>query len=787
MARKKPRGGGRPRPRRHGDHQAHADELRESIERGLNERPPKRPFSVDPRAVLVVTLNRSVADDVWEDVDMLELDGRSLVATVAFSKRVELSTFLHRLARHRAATPSAKGRLLDADLFDAIDEIRFYGPQDRVTPRLRQRLDAVGADDGPIEVDVEIWHPGDTTHAEEARSWVKIVRDAVETADGAVLDWFTSHEAGVQLLRIRVAPTVVDQLAEIDEIASMDLKPTVCAVLSDLDDKTANELPQMAAPSPDAPLFAVIDSGVSGSHPLIGPALYEATTLLPEFNDGADAHGHGTAVAGLALHGSAEDWLQTGALAPHGRLLSIRVLNDRNEFPDRPLWPKAVVEAVEFAARMGCRVINLSIGDRTGAMADRRATRVAALLDDLARRHGLVLVVPTGNVHDPTDYIAPHADSHQEFVRGMLASGNTTLLDPAPSALALTVGALGMDGVLKLGETVMGGPEAPSINTRRGPGVARGLKPEVAVPGGTMALNDTVGFADRRQLKRIVLSHEADALFAWEKGTSLAAPLVTRVATAVQAARPEASSPLIRALVLQAVAPTLIAEALLPDATPSDAERHRIHVVGHGQPTLDGARFSRRNRVVLFDQARLDVDKIVLYEVPIPASFFESGGARTIDLAVCFDPLTRYRRKDYLGSRLFPYLVIGHKIEDIVRVLAEADEDELSADETPSDEEQGAKQPKALEDLRRVYLRPSTAMSSDSANILMRRQLPKRLKPAERPVFHLAVRSTARWSPAGTADAFGVALALGHDKPGIDLHAELRAQLAVPVEVELEA
>jgi hypothetical protein len=236
-----------------------------------------------------------------------------------------------------------------------------------------------------------------------------------------------------------------------------------------------------------------------------------------------------------------------------------------------------------------------------------------------------VLVVPTGNVHDPTDYITPHADSHQEFVRGMLASGNTTLLDPAPSALALTVGALGMDGVLKLGETVMGGPEAPSINTRRGPGVARGLKPEVAVPGGTMALNDTVGFADRRQLKRIVLSHEADALFAWEKGTSLAAPLVTRVATAVQAARPEASSPLIRALVLQAVAPTLIAEALLPDATPSDAERHRIHVVGHGQPTLDGARFSRRNRVVLFDQARLDVDKIVLYEVPIPASFFEPG------------------------------------------------------------------------------------------------------------------------------------------------------------------
>ncbi len=718
---------------------------------------------------------------------MLEFDGRSLESTVAFSKRVELTSFLERLAKYRAASPSAKGSLLGADLFDAIDDVRFYGPRDRVTSRLRQRVDETGSE--AIDVDVEIWHPGGETKAEEARAWVRIVEDAVNGADGAVLDWFTSHEAGVQLLRIRVAAPVVDRLAELDEIASMDVKPTVSAVLSDLDDKTAEDLPHMAPPGADAPLFAVIDSGVSGAHPLIGPALYEATTLLPELEDGADAHGHGTAVAGLALHGAAEDWLLTGTLAPIGRLLSIRVLDEGNEFPAQPLWPKAVVEAVEHAARLGCRVVNLSIGDSTASMADRRATRVAALLDELARRHGLVLVVPTGNV-DPRDYLEPHAEAHQEFVRAMLASEETTLLDPAPSALALTVGALGAESALNLGETAIGGPGAPSVITRRGPGVARGLKPEVAVAGGTMALNDTVGFADRRHLKRIVLSHEPDALFAWEKGTSLAAPLVTRVATAVQAAYPGASSTLIRALVLQAASPTTLPEALLPDATKSGSERHRVHLVGHGQPSLDAARFSRPTRVVLFDQAELEVDRVVLYEVPIPASFFETGGTRTIDLAVCFDPLTRYRRKDYLGSRLFPYLVIGHEREDIVRVLAEADEEELSADEAPSDEEQGAQRPTALKHLkhlRRVDLRPSTAMSSDSANILQRRRLSQRLRPAEPAVFHLAIRSTARWSPAETTDAFGVALALGHERLRIDLHAELRARLEVPVEVEVEA
>ncbi|HEY1775677.1 MAG TPA: S8 family peptidase [Solirubrobacteraceae bacterium] len=718
---------------------------------------------------------------------MLELDGQTLSATVAFSKRVDLAGFLDRLARYRAASPTERGNLLGADLFDAIDEVRFYGPRDRITPRLAELLAATPR--GAIEVDIEIWHPGDASSAEEARAWAEIVRAAVASAEGNVIDSFTNHDVGLLLLRVRVEALAIATLAQIDEIASIDLKPTVAAAVADHEDLTAADLPSVAPSPADSPLFAIIDSGVSGSHPLISPALYEATTLLSGLRDGADDHGHGTAVAGLALHGSAEDWLQVGVLAPHARLLSIRVLDEHNEFPVQDLWPKAVAEAVAHAAALGCRVVNLSLGDSTAPMADRRATRVAAVLDDLARRHGLVLVIPTGNVDDPTDYTEPSHDADKNYARAMLASSSTTLLDPAPAALALTVGALGASAPLPLGEKIVGGPTSPSANTRRGPGIARGLKPELSAPGGTFALNDTIGFVDRRQLQPIVLSHHPDALFERQKGTSFAAPLVTRVATAVQATYPDASAPLIRALVLQAASSPALPRDLLPSGTRGEIERQTTYLVGHGRPALEAARFSSPNRVVLIDQVRLEVDRVVLYEVPIPASFFESGGTRTIDLAVCFDPLTRYRRKDYLGSRLFPYLVIGHNTDDIVRVLSQADDAELETDVETDEptEDDGELTPSSLAQLRRVDLRPSTAMSSDSANILLRRRFTQYIRPADPPVFHLAIRSTARWSPEGTEDAVGVALALGHDKTGIDLHAELRAQLEVAVQLEIPA
>lgn len=791
--RRKDRGGGGGK-RRHPDYGAHADDLQKDVAAQLKARTLERPFQLDPRAILVVTLNRPVSDDVWGGVDVIELDGRQLESTIAFSTRVDLSAFLERLGTYRAATPSEKGYLVGADLFDRVESVRFYGPEDRVTPRLAAHLEST-AEDAEVDIDIEIWHPGGADYAEDARAWTDLLRGAVDKADGQVLDWYTNHDIGLLLLRVRVAASQVAELAKLDEIAVIDLKPVAPAVITDVLSITAAALPPITSPGPDAPLFAVIDSGVSGAHPLIGPALYEATTLVPGLADGADELGHGTAVAGVALHGRAEDWLQAGALSPFARLLSIRVLDANNEFPEEQLWANTVAEAVEHAAQRGCRVINLSIGDRDGAMTDRRATRVAALLDDLARRHQLVVVVPTGNVEDLRVYIQEGLAAREEYVRASLSSAETTLLDPAPAALALTVGGLGADGALPLGEFAVGGEASPSALTRRGPGVARAIKPELTAPAGTFATSD-LGFRNRRQLDLVVLSHQPDQLFAHTRGTSFAAPLASRIATAVQAQYPDMSSPLVRALVLQASNLPEYDVSLFPDGTEGERLKQRLALLGHGMPSLDGARYSSKTRVVLVAEGTLPVDKILIYEVPLPESFFETGGTRTVDLAVCFDPLTRYRRKDYLGSRLFPYLFLGQTVEAITAVLAEVDEDELTEEDADdidgdgdaqADEDEGAPKPKrSLKSLNPITFRPSSAASSDSANIFMRARRSQRLDPALPRVAHLAIRSTNRWAPPGTEDAFGVALALGHDRLDVDLHAELKAVIEQMVELEIE-
>jgi subtilisin family serine protease len=784
--RKKPPAGGGGGSRTYADHRGHAEAVREQIDAALATRNLERPGKVDPRAILLIKLNRPVNDGVWDAVDLVEFDGRNLEATVAFSTRVDLSAFLERLAKYRAAAPSENGSLVGADLFDRIDTVRFYGPEDRISPRLAEAIAAMTPASGVLDVDVELWHPGGKDDADEAQAWTLIVRDSVEAGNGTVVDWYTNHDVGVLLLRVRLDVAGLTDLATLDEIATMDLKATAPAVLDGVVDLTVHDLPPMLPPAADAPLLGVIDSGVSGAHRLIGPALYEATTLLPGLADGADGIGHGTAVAGVALHGPAEEWLQAGALAPFARLLSIRVLNANNEFPDAQLWVNALLEAVEHAADRGCRIINISIGDRDGAMVDRRATHAAALLDQVARERGLVLIVPTGNVEDPREYVPEGPNARADYVRAALASDATTLLDPAPAALALTVGGLGADGSLKLGEYPLGIADAPSANTRRGPGIARAIKPELSAPAGTMSTSDDLGFRDRNPLKLVVLSHAPDELFTRAKGTSFAAPVVARVATAVQAQYPGASSPLIRALVLQASAVTAFDEALLPTGTKTERLRSRVHMLGHGTPTVNGARFSRRDRVVLVAEGTLEVDKIILYEFPLPESFLETGGLRTIDLAVCFDPLTRYRRKDYIGSRLFPYVFLGQTVESIKAVLAEADIEDLEREGEDEGELEGQPASGTLASLNPLTFRPSTAMSSDSANILMRWKRHQRLDPALPPLAHLAIRSSSRWSPPGTEDPFAVALALGHNRTDVDLHAELRARIEIELDVEVE-
>lgn len=766
-------GGGGGGKRKHADHQAHADSLKSQAQDVLVEQLKRTSTrSIDPKLLLVLTLNRSVPSETWRDAGLLELDAATSGAVVAFSSDPQLAAFTERLAKHRAAHESKKGNLFAADLFDAVESIRRYGPEDRLSPRLADHLTSGAAD--AVALDVELWHPGDDVGL--ADKWRHDVEGAITEAEGLVIDRYVNHPGGIVLLRVQALPALIREIAEIDEIATIDIVPQAPPVLTSALDASLDEIPDGEGPAEDAPLVALIDSGVNASHPLLSKSLYEATTLLAELSDGADDHGHGTAVAGVLVNGPSEDFLLTEILPrPFGRLLSIRVLDQHNRFPQGVLFENAVADAVRYAVRLGARVINVSIGDPSSPLTRRRATPVASVADALARELDVVIIVPTGNSH-PTDYTSNDGPGASEYAIRASLSSATALIDPAPAALAITVGGTGHSaGLPKVGEIVLGGDDEPSAITRRGPGVARGLKPELVGPSGTMAWSPTLGFVERpRQLALVLCSNDPTAIFRHDIGTSFAAPAVARVATAVRSENPAVkSAALTRALVLQSAVPISLDSASLPPGKPAQIARSRRHLVGHGSPRISSAIGSTTNRVVLVAEGNLPVDFVVLYSVPLPASFFARGGTRRITLGLGFDPLTRYKRLDYLGSRLYPYLFHGATVDAIAKALLQADDASLKAD------------PLGKLKKFRLDLDPRATTSSDSANMFGVWERRTKMNASRGDTAVLALRSSQRWAPDGTQDRFGIALAVEQEGLTVDLHAELAARVTVPVEISL--
>jgi hypothetical protein len=225
---------------------------------------------VDPQLILVVELNREVPSETWRDAGLLELDGSVSGTIVAFSSDPQMAAFMERLSRHRAAKETKGGYLFAADLFDAIEEIRRYGRQDRVAPRLAAVLDSAPVD--PIAIDIELWHPGDDVAL--AESWREMVESRVTQLQGEILDRYIDHPRGLVLLRARLGPAGVSALAEIDEVATLDTVPQAPPVLTSALDASIEDLPPVEPPGENSPLLTVIDSGINASHPLLSGAVY---------------------------------------------------------------------------------------------------------------------------------------------------------------------------------------------------------------------------------------------------------------------------------------------------------------------------------------------------------------------------------------------------------------------------------------------------------------------------------------------------------------------------------
>jgi len=404
-------------------------------------------------------------------------------------------------------------------------------------------------------------------------------------------------------------------------------------------------------------------------------------------------------------------------------------------------------------------------------------------------------VVPAGNVW-PGFYTQQSLESVDQYPVNLLSDSHSAIIDPAPAALALTVGGLCLEaaaggaGAEELaGRVPLGVGGWPSPISRHGPGISGSVKPELSANAGSVAFDlGLQAFVEDAELKIPSSSVGLPGrLIEADYGTSYAAPVVARTAAAIAKRYPTFGPNLVRALVLQAVAPSRFEGHLLGES--ASARRDALlKLVGFGEARHAEAFESVTHRTVLVAESEIPVDGVHIYEVPLPSSFFESGGRRSLAVSLAYDPETRVRRLDYLSNKMDFHLLRGASVELAQQLFLTTSEEEVESFEETAEDDRDVGDGESEPTLSKFVLNldPPAQIRSRGTNQVGRKEFSQKLN-ADRygESLLLVVRNTNYWATPGTVQPYGIAVALGRDEEHPSLYAELEARVQVPIEVEI--
>ena len=656
-------------PRRHpgirppADPRAHGAALAGRLDQARQRAMAEDVGGFDDRKLLKIRLragDKSVpAFDAIPGVEIVSQEDESIV--LAFATDDGLSEFESRLA-----TLARDGVVTRKELFYVIEDFDHWTPQDRTGAAL-----------------LEQGFPAAPTFMLDVELWPQERQDKRQQMVRAFLDWL--HAQGIErlddiqqpslvMVRVRCNGAQAEQILHHRDVRTADLPPRL-GVAVQLLHTDINQFPPIDPPSDDAPSIAVLDSGLTRGHSLLGAAVGDAQGYLAPHRsaDDTDPHWHGTFVGGLALYGDVHSAIQQGQFVPQLRLFSGKVFEDDGQ-DQTEFVEKAVEEAVrELHAQYGCRVFNLSYGDLNKVYDGRHVRGLAYTLDRLTRELGVLFVVPAGNLLSsqlPADTRASYPD--------YLFEGHARLLDPATSLNALTVGGLSLNEATRnaqrhpntIEDHVLARAEQPFPLTRSGPSASGAIKPDVVAHAGNIASRRTGGGTDHAGLGVVSLNggFALGPAFKEDIGTSYAAPQVAHQAARLLAEVPDASPSLLRALIGAHARWPQACEALLNPGNNAEGRDKLLRLVGYGRVD-DAALFrSLDHTVTLLAEERVGNDQHHFFELPLPDSFWD-GGRRTreVTVALAYSPAVRTTRLDYRRAKLWFHLVTAGSLDEVTQ------------------------------------------------------------------------------------------------------------------------
>ncbi|WP_198030157.1 S8 family peptidase [Bradyrhizobium sp. Tv2a-2] len=405
-----------------------------------------------------------------------------------------------------------------------------------------------------------------------------------------------------------------------------------------------------------APAVCVLDTGINRGHPLIEPALgiNDGFAINPDWGtDDHDADGHGTAMAGLALHGDL-----TAALADTEerfllhRLESVKILPPAGFDPSEPQSYGILTQAglvlpeIEAPERKRAYCLAVTNDNVSGAT----ASSWSAAIDQAAagcmvadggedERPRRLIVVSAGNVPAETTFALVEPQD------------NYPIEDPAQAWNALTVGgytdliAVRDDGYTDWTPMVAAGEVSPHSRTSVTwqQGIAP-FKPELVFEAGNRAIDPrqtevlTMG-----SLSLLTTGRDPVLPLVPFEATSAAAAQGARMAARLMASNPDFWPETIRALMVHSAewTPAMLAAI---DATPSKRERYQlIRRFGYGVPDFDRANASAINHLAMIAQSEIQpfqvrgnrkFNECHYYNLPIPGDMLEELENEPVELKV---------------------------------------------------------------------------------------------------------------------------------------------------------
>jgi hypothetical protein len=604
------------------------------------------------------------------------------------------------------------------------------------------------------------------------------------------------------IARVKVTDEILSLLLEEELVKEISRRPKP-AFESPADyNVPLSKLPEVVAPPEQNCGVLVIDSGVSRGQPLIAPALGEAevfpdknrTIIAGEPDDGDEkTGGHGTGVAGIAIYGDLNRCIKEHSLQPTAWLFSARVTDKNNEYDPDFLLENQLEQAIQYFTEnySNCKVINISLGDSRLPFADgQKQFRIAAKIDEIAfklQHKNLVFVISAGNSYYD-------AVSNELFLRdypNYLLSQNARIIEPATSAIALTVGSISLGtGSLYYSDDAQRNAVAkllgyPSPFTRSGFGVGGMIKPDLVDFGGDFVIDKERVIHNEPGVSILTLAKDySSSLFRMCCGTSFAAVRTANVVAQLFTQFPNATSNLIRALIANSAA--LPAE--IPSALQGDEKQiQRLQIYGYGQPNLLQAKYSAENYVVLLvDNAEIPVGKFQIYEIPpLPDDFLETQGSRNLSITLAFDPPTRPTRGDsYLGVTMEFNLFKNIDSQSLVNAF-------VNASKTASVEQFTEI---SLQDLKKKHGSGISVNLSPRSNLRKKGTLQKgqieissRATGYDQSPLYLVVSCNRKWVKQGEVDTqrYALVVSINHSNPEVNIYNQIRLKTQVAQRVRI--